>query len=97
MRQLKFIPSIMEVIKKVYTCPKHEIKFMLKSLEGISRLLVIFSGQMDNRSYMMITNRLIPLCDLILWILSKSPKVIHSVNYLQHLFNILTIHIKHRL
>lgn len=96
-RQLKFIPCIMEVIKKIWSCPRHEIKFLIKSLESITKLLSLFSGLVENRTYMMVTDRLISLADLVNWILGKSPKVISGMTYLPQLFHILTTHLKHRL
>lgn len=87
----------MELVKKIWSCPRHEIKFLVESLEGVAKLLVIFSGLFDNRTYMLLTNRLIPLCDLICWILSKPHKMISNVNYLPSLFYILTLHLKHKL
>lgn len=97
MRQLKFVPCCMEVIKKVWSVPKHELRFLLQALDSVTKLLTIFSGLSENRTYFMITNRLIPLTDLVLWLLSNKPKAIASVTFFPQLFHLLTIHLKHRL
>jgi hypothetical protein len=96
-RQLKFIPCIMEIVKKVWSCPRHELKYVLRLLETISRFLTIFSGLSENRTYLEVTNRLIPLIDLVSWILNKSLKDIIEMNYVPQIFHLLTILLKHRL
>lgn len=96
-RQMKFIPCIMEIVKKIWSCPKHEVKYVLRILETVTRFLTIFSGLSENRTYLEVTNRLIPLIDLVSWILNKSLKAIIEVNYLPQLFHLLTILLKHRL
>lgn len=96
-RQLKFIPSIMEIVKKIWSCPKHEVKYILNIMETVTRFLTIFSGLSENRTYLEITNRIIPLVDLVSWILSKSLKAIIELNYVPQLFHLLTILLKHRL
>ena len=97
MRQLKFVPCCLEVVKKVWSVPKHEIRFLIQSLDSVTKLLTIFSGLSENRTYFMITNRLVPLTDLVLWLLSNKPKAIASVTFFPQLFHLLTIHLKHRL
>lgn len=96
-RQLKFIPCIMEIVKKVWSCPKHEVKYVLRLLETITRFLTIFSGLSENRTYLEVTNRLIPLIDLISWILNKTLKEMIELNYVPQLFHLFTILLKHRL
>ena len=96
-RQLKFIPCIMEIVKKVWSCPKHEVKYIVRLLETITRFFTIFSGLSENRTYLEVTNRIIPLIDLISWLLNKSLKAIIELNYVPQLFHLLTILLKHRL
>jgi hypothetical protein len=57
-RQIKFIPCLMEVIKKVWSCARHEVKSLLRSLEIIVKFLNIFSSLAENRTYMVVTNRM---------------------------------------
>ena len=96
-RQLKFLPCIGEILKKIWSCPRHEVKYILKLLEVLTRFLTIFSGLSDNRTYMIVTNRMIPLADLVCWLLAKPPKMVVELTYLPQLFHLLTTHLKHRL
>lgn len=97
MRQLKFVPCCLEVIKKAWSVPKHEIRFLIQSLDSVTKLLTIFSGLSENRTYFMITNKLVTLTDLVLWLLGNKPKAIASVTFFPQLFHLLSIHLKHRL
>jgi len=67
------------------------------SLEIITKLLCIFAGLAENRTYLMVTNRLITIADLVHYFLSKPVKTAASIIYLPQLFHLLTIHLKHRL
>lgn len=96
-RQLKFIPSIMEIVKKTWSCPKHEVKYVLNILETVTKFLTIFSGLSENRTYLEVTNRIVPLVDLISWIFNKNIKAIIELSYVPQLFHLLTILLKHRL
>lgn len=97
MRQLKFVPLLMEICKKLSTCHRNEINEILKILDFSSNLLSLFCGLVDNRSYMLTTNRLIPLVDLLLWCLNRPTKFVYSLGFVPILFNIITTHLKHRL
>lgn len=87
----------MEVVKKLWSCPKHEVRSIMMSLEIITKLLCIFAGLAENRTYLMVTNRLITIADLVHYFLSKPVKTAASIIYLPQLFHLLTIHLKHRL
>lgn len=97
MRQLKFVPLLMEICKKLSTCHRNEINDILKILDFSSNLLSLFCGLVDNRTYMLTTNRLIPLVDLLLWCLNRPTKFVYSLGFVPVLFNIITTHLKHRL
>lgn len=97
MRQLKFVPLLMEICKKLSMCHRNEINEILKILDFSSNVLSLFCGLVDNRTYMLITNRLIPLVDLLLWCLNRPTKFVYSLGFVPVLFNIITTHLKHRL
>lgn len=97
MRQLKFVPLMMEICKKLTMCHRNEINDILRTLDVSSNLMSLFCGLVDNRTYMLITNRLIPLVDLLLWCLNRPTKFVYSLAFVPVLFNILTTHLKHRL
>lgn len=97
LRQIRFIPKLMEIIKKITVCPKNEINDFMKILEASMKVLFLFCGQIDNRTYMIITNRPIGLVDLLIWCLNRPTKFIYSLNFVPTLFHILIQLIKHRL
>lgn len=97
MRQIKYIPCLMEVIKKIWSCARHDIKNLLCSIEMIVKFLNIFSGLAENRTYMVVTNRLIPLAELACWLMSQPSKIVSSVTFFPELFHLLTVHLKHRI
>jgi len=97
MRQIKFIPCLMEVIKKIWSCARLEIKNLLSSIEIIVKFLNIFSGLAENRTYMVVTNRMIPLAELTCWLMSQPSKIVSTVTFFPELFHLLTVHLKHRI
>jgi len=97
MRQLKFIPILMEICKRVAVCHKNEINAMLKVLESAIKILSKFCGLIDNRTYMILTNRLVPLVDLLIWCLNRPTKFVYSLAFVPNLFTILGRHLNHRL
>jgi len=97
MRQLKFIPILMEVCKRVSVCHKNEQDALLRALDSAIKILAKFCGLIDNRTYMIVTNRLVPLIDLLIWCLNRPTKFVYSLTFVPHLFTILGRHLNHRL
>lgn len=97
MRQLKFIPLLMEICKKVPLCHKNEMSALLKVLDSVIKILSKFCGLIDNRSYMILTNRLVPVVDLLIWCLNRPTKFVYSLAFVPQLFTILGRHLNHRL
>lgn len=86
----------MEIYKRVGVCHKNEMNSLLKVLEAAVKILVKFCGLIDNRTYMILTNRLVPLVDLLMWCLNRPTKFVYSLAFVPHLFNILSKHLNHR-
>jgi hypothetical protein len=97
MRQLKFIPILMEICKRTTVCHKNEINSLLRLLDTVIKIITKFAGLLDNRTYMLLTNRLVSLVDLLIWCLNRPTKFVYSLGFVPHLFNILLSHLKHRL
>ena len=97
MRQLKFIPVLIEISKRTTVCHKNDINNLLRILESVIKIISKFSGLLDNRTYIILSNRLIPLVDLLMWCLNRPTKFVYSLGFVPHLFNILVSHLKHRL
>ena len=96
MRQLKFVPILMEICKRVSVCHKNEIDSLLKALDSAIKILTKFCGLIDNRTYMIVTNRLVPLVDLLIWCLNRPTKFVYSLTFVPHLFTILGRHLSQR-
>lgn len=97
MRQTRIIHCLVEVLKKPAVCHKGEIKNLGKILEYVVKILSSFSTLLENRNYMIVTNRLSVIVDLLLWILNKPSKIPLGISFLPDLIYLITIHIKHRI
>ena len=97
LRQVKLIHCLVEVLKKPAACHKSEIKSLGKIIELIIKILTIFSTLLENRNYMIVTNRISVIADLLLWVLNKPTKIPLGISFLPDLISIITIHIKHRI
>ena len=97
LRQNRVIYSLVEVLKKPASCHKSEMKSLGKILELILKILYMFSSLLENKNYMIVTNRVSVLADLLLWVLNKPSKIPLGISFLPDLIQIITIHIKHRI
>jgi hypothetical protein len=97
MRQLKIINCLVEVLKKPAVCHKSEIKNLGKIIELVVKILMYFSSSLENRNYMVVTNRMTVIADLLLWVLNKPTKIPLGISFLPDLIYLITIHIKHRI
>ena len=95
LRQTKAVPCFIEIIRKPPICHKSDIKNLGKNLDLIIKLMINFSSIKENRNYLIATNRLTVMIDLLLWILNKPSKIPLAVSFLPDLLYLLRIHIKH--
>lgn len=96
MRKLKFIPILIEICKRISVCHKSEFKFIGRVLEYVIKVLTILCGLRENRNYMLQTNRLAALIELLNWCLNRPTQLFYGINFVPQLFHILTLHVKHR-
>ena len=96
MRKLKIIHLMTEICKKLSHCHKNEIKHLARMIEYSVKIINIFCSLKENRNYMLSTNRLITLIDLLNWCLNRSTQLFYGITFLPTLISILTLHIKHR-
>ena len=66
-------------------------------MDLIVNILYKFITLRENRIYLLVTNRLISLVDLLIWCLVKTPKFIFGITFIPHLLHIFTVTIKQRL
>jgi hypothetical protein len=97
LRQTRVIYSLVEVLKKPASCHKSEMKSLGKVLELILKILNSFSSLLENKNYMIVTNRISIVADLLLWVLNKPTKIPLGISFLPDLIQIITVHIKHRI
>ena len=97
LRQTRVIYSLVEVLKKPASCHKSEMKSLGKVLVLILKILNSFSSLLENKNYMIVTNRISIIADLLLWVLNKPTKIPLGISFLPDLIQIITVHIKHRI
>lgn len=71
LRKLKIIPWVIEICKKISVCPKNELKDLVRLIELAIQILQVFVTTRENRDYMLSTNRVMVLTDLLIWTLNK--------------------------
>jgi len=71
MRKLKFIPILIEICKRISVCHKNEFKHLGKALEYVIKIISIFCGLRENQNYMLQTNRMSALIELLNWCLNR--------------------------
>jgi hypothetical protein len=71
MRKLKYIPILIEICKRISVCHKNEFKHLGRVLEYVIKIIDIFCGLRENRNYMLQTNRLSALIELLNWCLNR--------------------------
>lgn len=96
MRKLKYIPILIEICKRISVCHKNEFKHLGRVLEFVIKVINIFCGLRENRNYMLQTNRMLALIELLNWCLNRPTQLFYGINFLPSLFHILTLHVKHR-
>lgn len=85
-RKLKFIPTLSDICKRILICPKQEFKHLGKVIELSIKILTIICTLRENRNYMLQTNRIMPLVDLLYWCLSRPTQIFFGISFLPQLF-----------
>lgn len=97
LRANKFISHLIEICRSVNVCQKHELGTLVKVIDSTSQLLYMLSSVRENRTYLVLTNRVIPLVDLLLWSWNNTSKYIYCLNYIPQLFHLIGFLLKHKL
>lgn len=71
MRKLKYMPILIEICKRISVCHKNEFKHLGRALEYVIKIINIFCGLRENRNYMLQTNRMQALVELLNWCLNR--------------------------
>jgi len=70
-RKLRFIPTLADICKRILISRKQEFKHLGKVIELSIKIIQVFCTMRENRNYMLMTNRLMPLIDLLNWCMSR--------------------------
>ena len=96
MRKLKFIPTLIDICKRISLCLRQELKHLGRTLGLVIKIILQFCSTRENRNYMLQTNRLMPLIELFNWCLNRSTEIFFGIDFLPNLCHILTTHLRHR-
>lgn len=95
-RKLKYIPTLVDICKRILICPKQEFRHLGKVMEISIKIISLFCTQRENRNYMLQTSRIVPLIDLLNWCLNRPTQLFFGIGFLPQLFSLITLHLKHR-
>ena len=82
LRRLKIMPSMSDICKRISTCAKSELKPLGRMLEYVIKIFASFSTLRENRNYMLSTNRIMPLAELLNWCLNRPSKLFYGISFL---------------
>ena len=91
LRNIRFIHFLVEVCKSVHICPKNDLEIMVEILNSSTRLLMQLCSIKQNRIYMLMTNKVIPLVDLLHWAWSNSSKYVYCFNFIPDIFHLVNL------
>jgi len=97
LRSNKFLSHLVEICKSVNLCHKNDLGNFVKLLDLVAQLLHLLCSVKENRTYMLTTNRVIPLVDLLLWSWNNASKYIYCLNYIPQLFHLVGFLLKHKI
>ncbi|CAD8184012.1 unnamed protein product [Paramecium pentaurelia] len=98
LRQMKFIQIVIEVFKKISSCHKNEYTQYLKIIGVATEIVYQFCSVYNNRTYMLASNKLLPIIDFMYnFLASKPTKFIYSYQFVAQCFQIFSLLIKHKL
>ncbi|KAM3142114.1 hypothetical protein pb186bvf_005768 [Paramecium bursaria] len=98
LRQMKFIQIIIDTYKKVSACRKNEYQQFLKIIGIATQILYQYCQVSDNRTYMLVSNKVLPVIDFMYTFLATKPtKFIYGFSFVAQCFQIFSLLIKHKL
>lgn len=88
-RQSKCIPLLVEICKRVTTSHHKEISSLLSLIQTVISILTLYCGFSDNRSYMVVSNRVVVMVDLLSWCLHRPSLFAYSLEFLPNLIYLI--------
>ena len=84
------------ICKRIGTCPRTQLARLAKVISLVIKILAKFCSLRENRNYMIQTNRVLPLIDLLSWCLNRQTELFFGIEFMPGLFQTITTHLKHR-
>lgn len=97
LRQVRFIDIMTEFFKSSHSCCKFEKAKFIEVLNSHFKILNKLAVLKENRKYMLLTNRVIPIIDLLSWSWCHQSGLIVFLEYIPKLLGLLTILLKQKL
>lgn len=94
LRTSRFTSVFIELIKISHIIPKFELNDFIKILDNHLNILYKFCILEDNRKFMLLTNKIIPLIELLSWSWSHSMISFGCLNYIPQLIHLIALLVK---
>jgi hypothetical protein len=82
MRKLKFIPILIDICKRIQVTHRNEYKHLGKALDYVIKIINVLCGLRENRNYMLQTNRMSALIELLQWCLARPTQLFYGINFI---------------
>lgn len=96
MRQIRFISTMIEFFKCSHFCLKFEFQGFVEILNEHFKILNKLCVLRDTRLYMILTNKIVPIIEILSWSWSHSYKAIEILDYIPQALHLLTFLFKQK-
>jgi hypothetical protein len=76
---------------------KNDLEELMSIINLGINIILHFIELEENRIYMLVTNKLLGLIDLLVWCLNRPTKFVYSLSFVPNIFYILNRHIRQSL
>lgn len=97
LRQVRFINSYIEFVKTVNVSLKFEMPILIDIFNDHFKIFARLMLLRENRNFLLITNRALPLVDLLIWSWNQSSKFLQCLDYIPQIMHIITLLLKSKL
>ena len=96
LRQIRFINVMIDFFKCSHFCLKFELQSFVEILNDHFKILNKLSVLKDTRLFMILTNKIIPIIEILSWSWSHSSKAIEALDYIPQALHLLTFLFKQK-
>jgi hypothetical protein len=97
LRQVRFINSYIEFFKTVNVSLKFEMPILIDIFNDHFKIFARLMLLRENRNFLLVTNRALPLVDLLIWSWNQSSKFLQCLDYIPQIMHIITLLLKSKL